>query len=90
MSHSTSIRAHFDGTYFVPDDPVDVATGEAVILNIQPVREEREKTSGPGFKFKSLEERKKAVHQIAGILQKLPELPLESLRRENLYADDNY
>ncbi len=33
----TTIRAHFDGKVFVPDEPVDLPVGETVEIPVRPV-----------------------------------------------------
>jgi hypothetical protein len=31
-----AIKGHFDGKVFVPDEPVDLPRGQAVVLHVQP------------------------------------------------------
>ncbi len=32
----TTIKAHFDGKIFVPDEPVDLSPDQAVLLRVEP------------------------------------------------------
>jgi hypothetical protein len=32
----TTIKAHFDGKAFVPDEPVDLPANQAVVLRVEP------------------------------------------------------
>lgn len=94
MSKTVSINAHFDGKSFVPDEPVNISPGEAVVLDIHKTanpkieQEITEPTLSP--KFKTADERKAALQRVIEMMQGLPEIPLEALRRENMYADDKY
>jgi hypothetical protein len=37
-----TVHAHFDGKVIVPDEPLDLRPNEALILQIQPLGEQRE------------------------------------------------
>jgi len=83
-----TFRAHFDGTVLVPDEPVDLPLGEPLKIRLSRLSP----TGGPaiidpmaGLTIEEKLERLRAASgRIAG-----PEIPLEALRRENLY-DERY
>lgn len=83
-----TIRAHFDGTALIPEEPVDLPVGEPLSLTVEPARR-----SAPGLPIladpsRSLEEKLAAIrrtfsHGVPGV-----NLPDEALRRENMYGDE--
>jgi hypothetical protein len=71
------IKAHFDGKAIVPDEPVTLPVGTQLVVETSiPI------SPGPPT---SLEERLAALHRIASRASNTPGIPLEALRRENLY-----
>lgn len=73
------IRAHYDGRYFVPDEPVDLKEGEEVEV-VSPFLAEEEARWSPERARAAL--KWFANNAIAGL-----NIPDEALRRENLYED---
>jgi len=91
MSESVSIKVHFDGKVFVPDEPVKVPIGTAAIVDI--AASDTQKTGNESsvplmLKARTAEERFVVLKDLIDRLAPLPDIPLEALRRENLYADD--
>jgi len=87
-----TIRAHFDGTVIVPEEPVDLPVDASLELNVR-------KTNGVSPEVAAAMEAAKDPAVRAKRLAALKELttkhavtdtniPLELLRRENLYGDD--
>jgi hypothetical protein len=74
------IKAHFDGKTIVPDEPVSLPPGTSVVVEAGvPTR----RTPAP-----TVEERLAILHRIASRACMTPGIPLEALRRENMYGDD--
>lgn len=76
---SITIKAHFDGKTFVPDEPVDLPAGEQVEIIAASITDEEsqwdpEKARQAWESFKS--------RAISGL-----SIPDEALRRENMYED---
>ena len=73
------IKAHFDGTSIVPDEPVQIPAGTPVTVEFSAPHHLR----APG----TLEDRLAALHRLASMA--LPGLKIsdESMQRENLYED---
>lgn len=69
------IRAHFDGKTIVPDEPVDLPVNEPLEFEFKP----REPDWDP-------EKAKAAIRRIASRAKPVG-IPLEALRRENMYED---
>jgi hypothetical protein len=79
---SLTIRAHFDGKVIVPDEPIDLPVNQPLEVELKPLATEEAGTRD-GL---SIEERRKRLAQATGRITG-PSIPLEALRRENLYAD---
>jgi hypothetical protein len=77
-----TIRAHFDGKVIVPDEPLDLPVGQELEVDLRrtPVAEERLERDAV------IKERLRRFAQAAGRI-KGPSIPLEALRRENLYEE---
>jgi hypothetical protein len=76
---SISIRAHFDGKTFVPDEPVDLPAGEQVEIVAPSITDEERHW-----------DRKRARAALRRLrADAIPDLniPDEALRRENMYED---
>jgi len=72
------IRAHYDGKTIVPDEPLDLDVGEQVEITVQPVTVPQA--------ARTIEERRAALKRI--VSRAVPaNIPLEALRRENMYED---
>lgn len=74
---SVVIRMHFDGKVFVPDQPVDVPINEPLDFELKQPPEE------PKW---DPEEAIAAIKRIASRAKPIG-IPLEALRRENMYED---
>lgn len=73
------IRAHFDGKVIVPDEPGDFEPGETLEVTRHQTLEPE---PTPAQRLAALEEFVRLAH-----VRPVPHLPLEALRRENLYED---
>jgi len=73
------IRAHYDGKTFVPDEPVDLKIGEPV--QVESTATEPEEVAA------DFERRRAALRRIAKEAVRGVNIPLEALRRENMYED---
>jgi len=75
------VKAHFDGTNFVPEEPVDWPVGTSVVVEFAP-------GSAINSPSTSIEERKAAMRRMATRGKAGPGIPPEALRRENMYGDE--
>ena len=73
-----ALKAHFDGKFLVPDEPVDLPVNEP----LQVVVSAEDRKARPS----DIEERLRALEAATGTIS-APPIPLEALRRENLYDD---
>ena len=69
------IRAHFDGTNIVPDEPVDLAVNEPLEFELKIIENRQERSNKQEEAWKRLKSRR-----ISGL-----NIPDEALKRENLY-----
>ena len=77
------LRAHFDGRFLVPDQPVDLPVNQPLELEVTPCGT----TNGVGRVEDALiQERRSRLRASAGVLSG-PVLSDETLRRENMYDD---
>jgi len=76
---SVTIKAHYDGKTIVPDEPVDLKVGEQIEITVQPIPAN---TLVP-----TIEERRAALRRIISRGVHGANIPLEELRRENMYED---
>jgi hypothetical protein len=74
-----SIRAHFDGKVFIPDEPVDAPINQPLRLRIDSAAS----TNG----LPTPAEQRRMLAHITGIISGGPAIDPEALRRENLYDD---
>ena len=74
---SVVIRMRFDGKVFIPEDPVDVPLNEPLDFEYKPQSAEAEHRKRADEAWERLKSRKVRGSSI----------PLEALRRENLYED---
>lgn len=77
---SGRFRAHFDGRVLIPDDPVVLPLHQ--VLDLEVVGAAYADVRPPS----DIAERLTHLRAFAGSLQGRP-IPLESLRRENLYGE---
>jgi hypothetical protein len=73
------IKAHFDGKTIVPDEPVDVPAGTTAVVEFS--------AASPVFPMPTRQERRAALERIISQSIQGVGIPLEALRRENLYED---
>jgi hypothetical protein len=78
---SLTFRAHFDGKVIVPDEPVDLPTGQSLDVTLQPSADASSSNSQT-----SIEQRLQALERITGRIRGVA-IPDEALRRENLYDE---
>jgi len=71
------IRVHFDGKTLVPDEPVDLPVNEPMEAELRSLNAEAERRGRAQEAWERLKARKVRGSSI----------PLEALRRENLYED---
>ncbi len=74
---SVVIHAHFDGKTIVPDEPVDLPINEPLEFEFKP----RE----PKLSDDEIEQRLEALRRLEATAVKGANIPLEALRRENMY-----
>lgn len=86
MSDSVSIHAHFDGKVIVPEEPVDLPVNQPLIIDIH--SPEATARSGKDPRDFTPEERLAALEKLVRMSAGDPIVPLEALRRENMYDDD--
>jgi hypothetical protein len=79
---TVTIKAHFDGKVIVPDEPVDLPVGRWLEVQVRPLVTE----DGSRQHEHSIEERLRRLDQVTGWISG-PPIPLEALRRENLYEE---
>lgn len=77
-----TIRAHFDGKVIVPDEPIDLPVDQPLEVELKPLVAEDAETP----RVLSIEETRKRLAQATGRITG-PSIPLEALRRENLYEE---
>jgi len=77
---SIRVRAHFDGKVIVPDEPVDLPVGQELEAELHIERPGKEEED-------DFARRRVALHRIASHGVRGTSIPLEALRRENLYED---
>jgi predicted DNA-binding antitoxin AbrB/MazE fold protein len=82
MEMSLVIRAHYDGRVIVPDEPVDLPVGQPLEVELRLIPTEIERSQDE----LSIEERQRRLAQASGRISG-PLIPLEALRRENLYEE---
>jgi hypothetical protein len=74
---SLTIRAHFDGKVIVPDEPVDLPVNQALEVLLSPITPEDP----------TQEQRREALQRLVGRAIHGVNIPLEALRRENMYEE---
>ncbi len=75
-----TLRAHFDGKVIVPDEPVDIPVDQPLRIQLEAAPEE-------GIPDRAvIEERLRRLARTTGCIS-APSIPLEALRRENLYEE---
>ncbi|NQU11121.1 hypothetical protein HQ590_10050 [bacterium] len=76
-----TIRAHFDGTVIVPDEPVNLPANTALAVDIRPAL-----TTGPADAA-TITRRLQGLKQFIAHGVRGATIPDEALRREHLYDD---
>lgn len=79
---SNRFRAHFDGRVLVPDGPIELPLNQAMEFEVVTTRA----GNGEPLAAAAIAERLAALRALAGSTHG-PAIPLESLRRENLYDE---
>jgi len=82
VTMTVTIKAHFDGKVIVPDEPVDLPVGRWLEVQVRPLATE----DASHQEVLSIEEKLRRLDQITGWISG-PSIPLEALRRENLYEE---
>jgi hypothetical protein len=77
------IKAHFDGRFIVPDEPVELIPGQPLLVDVQPIPERNGASAGP----EQIAQRLAAARRFFGSFR-APVYPPEAYNRENLYRDD--
>lgn len=80
---SLSFRAHFDGKFLVPDEPVDLPIGRQVAIQVL----DSTGNGAPQGSTKSLIDDRRARFRAFAGGASVGGVPLDALRRENLYED---
>ncbi len=80
------IHAHFDGKYLVPDQPVDLPVGQPLELDVV-VGRTNGTANGHALPTPEAIEKQFRKLEALGDLMPGPVIPLEALRRENMYDD---
>lgn len=77
-----TIRAHFDGRVIVPDEPVSLRPGEPLMVHIDSAAQSPNGAPTPEL----IAER---IRRLRAFYNRplLGNLPLEAMRRENIYDD---
>jgi hypothetical protein len=79
-----NIRVHFDGHALIPDQPVDLPMNQP--LNVEITSAELARVIAPTPTAAEIQERLRKLAELDGLLAG-PVIPLEALRRENMYDD---
>ncbi len=74
---SVVIRVHFDGKTIVPDEPVDLPINQSMEAEFH--------IPEPKLSAEEIKRRKAALRRFASHAVKGANIPLEALRRENMY-----
>ncbi len=77
---SVVIRAHFDGRTIVPDEPVDLPVNQSMEVELR--------IPEPKLSAEEIERRRAALRRFASQAVKGANIPLEALRREDIYEPD--
>lgn len=72
------VRVHYDGKTIVPEEPIDVPVDQTFEADLY---------VEPGKPEDDFERRRAALHRVASRGVRGVSIPLEALRRENLYED---
>jgi hypothetical protein len=79
---SMTIRAHYDGKVIVPDEPLDLQVDQPLVVEVRVPKLEPVPTPP-----EVIQERLQRLQRAIGHIKNAPEIPLEALRRENLYDE---
>jgi len=70
-------RVHFDGNTIVLEEPVDLPINESIEVEFR--------VPEPKLSAEEIKRRRAALKRLAARAAKWPDIPLEALRRENMY-----
>jgi hypothetical protein len=90
MKMLSSVHLHFDGKVFIPDEPVNVPIHQPLIADLRQMDTEDETNNINSSINMTDDERKKGLREFVDMMATSPIIPLEALRRINLYDDDSY
>jgi hypothetical protein len=79
---SVTIRAHYDGQVIVPDEPVELPVNQPLKVELTLCPAAQEELPDQAVIADRLKRLAAASGRISG-----PSIPLEALRRENLYEE---
>jgi hypothetical protein len=82
VTMTVTIKGHYDGKVIVPDEPVDLPVGRWLEVQVRPLATE----DASHQEVLSIEEKLRRLDQVTGWISG-PSIPLEALRRENLYEE---
>jgi hypothetical protein len=80
-----TIHVRFDGKALIPEEPVDLPVGERLTVQLIPQTRPAADDTSPD----AIAERIRLLREGAGRIKTAKPIPLEALRRENLYEDDD-
>ncbi len=81
-----NIRAHFDGRALIPDQPLDLPVNQPLSVEITQMAASGAPNGASQPTPQGIKDRLRKLEALDGLLAG-PVIPLESLRRENLYDD---
>ena len=82
-----TIRAHYDGKVIVPEEAVELPINETLELQVVRTAEQSVGKDTDLLPEAEREKRKAAFERFLARSIHVPDIPLEALRRENLYED---
>ncbi len=86
MSEAIDIHGHFDGTFIVLDEPVNLPVNEPLILRVEKDKNATESNKIPVAE-KTIEQRKAALRKLVKMMENNPDIPIEATRRIHMYDD---
>lgn len=78
----TTVRAHFDGEVFVPEEPVEMPVGEQLVLHV-----ERPVSVKGRIRSEVIRDRLERLKKSFGTIKSSHALPPEALDRSTIYPD---
>ncbi len=83
----TTIRAYYDGKVIVPDEAVELPINQPLQFQIVEAASENKDRDTDLLSEAEVNTRKEALQRFLARSIRVPDVPLEALRRENLYED---